>query len=331
MEALSAAPEGGRPRSPKPADDTAEEDAKLNVVMPPETLAAEQVYSYFTILSMDGRSRGRLGQPEGRPLSRKLHPCADCGRRFVTSSNLSRHRRMHRLAAEGGGERCSLCGKLYLSASALQMHMLTHRPRHACGVCGRLFSRLWSVKCHLRSHTNERSYVCAHCGKKFADRANLRAHLQTHMRKMGVPRHGPASALLAPCPICQRTFSLRVYLTKHLLYCLQEQIDVDEDECGSAAGVLDFAGEVNVADLLDKVTVADIADEENVVDIVDKGNLVGLADEVNAVDLVDKGNVVDLADEVNVVDLVDKVHVVDLTDEVNVVDLEDEDDVNVVD
>ncbi|KIH58460.1 zinc finger, C2H2 type [Ancylostoma duodenale] len=60
------------------------------------------------------------------------------------------------------------------------MHILTHKASHKCDVCGKVFSRLWLLQGHLRSHTGQRPFGCAHCGKSFADRSNLRAHILTH-------------------------------------------------------------------------------------------------------------------------------------------------------
>ncbi|XP_041976525.1 zinc finger protein 658B-like [Aricia agestis] len=94
--------------------------------------------------------------------------------------------RLEALAAAWGRSRaghiCMYCGKLYSRKYGLKIHIRTHtgyKPLR-CRHCARAFGDPSNLNKHVRLHAADAAYACALCGKRLARRRDLQRHLTSH-------------------------------------------------------------------------------------------------------------------------------------------------------
>ncbi|XP_047985765.1 PR domain zinc finger protein 13-like [Leguminivora glycinivorella] len=83
---------------------------------------------------------------------------------------------------------------------------------HACLYCGRLYSRRYGLKIHLRTHTGYKPLRCPHCRRAFGDPSNLNKHVKLHGAGAGAARGGGAHA----CAECGKLLVRRRDLERHM-------------------------------------------------------------------------------------------------------------------
>ncbi|CAD7085862.1 unnamed protein product [Hermetia illucens] len=116
---------------------------------------------------------------------------------------------------------CSECSyRSPLKAELLYHQVLHNYPRAdintqlPCSICEKTF-RKYSLRYHLRQHTNERVFECDQCQMKFSRKYNLKTHVDNiHCKKQKeeVTSEKPASF---QCDVCGKCFNNKHCLTQH--------------------------------------------------------------------------------------------------------------------
>eukprot|EP00096_Caligus_rogercresseyi_P002369 TRINITY_DN1448_c0_g1_i1.p1 TRINITY_DN1448_c0_g1~~TRINITY_DN1448_c0_g1_i1.p1 ORF type:complete len:481 (-),score=134.47 TRINITY_DN1448_c0_g1_i1:720-2162(-) len=73
-----------------------------------------------------------------------------------------------------------------------------------CGVCGKKFVCVTTMKRHLVTHTGEKPFSCKVCGKQYTQKGNLRVHERTHRNDRPFE-----------CNICHQKFYRKEPMQKH--------------------------------------------------------------------------------------------------------------------
>ncbi|XP_058818130.1 zinc finger protein 816-like isoform X3 [Topomyia yanbarensis] len=126
---------------------------------------------------------------------------ANFGSDFLTLPDQAEMHSKQRTKTYGGTKLfvCEVCGKEFSRKFSLKEHATIHsgeRP-YKCGVCGKDFSLKLRLKQHMINHSTESPYKCEICDKKFLRNNDLQRHLLIHT---GVRSY--------KCEICDKAFTL---------------------------------------------------------------------------------------------------------------------------
>ncbi|XP_032511199.2 transcriptional repressor RHIT [Danaus plexippus] len=83
------------------------------------------------------------------------------------------------------------------------------RDGHICLYCGKLYSRKYGLKIHIRTHTGYKPLRCRHCLRAFGDPSNLNKHVRLHASSSG-------SSEAHACSLCHKPLARKRDLLRHL-------------------------------------------------------------------------------------------------------------------
>ncbi|XP_055706749.1 zinc finger protein 77 [Phlebotomus papatasi] len=99
------------------------------------------------------------------------------------------------------------------SAAAAAAHLETivsnmgsSKAGHVCVYCGKLYSRKYGLKIHIRTHTGFKPLKCKFCLRPFGDPSNLNKHVRLHSQANSVYK----------CHICDKVLVRRRDLQRHI-------------------------------------------------------------------------------------------------------------------
>ncbi|XP_041971288.1 zinc finger protein 883-like isoform X2 [Aricia agestis] len=126
------------------------------------------------------------------------YKCNICSVKFDHKGLYMDHLKTHHEASSV----CDQCGLVLSCDRSLARHRLTHaQPRFTCDTCGRKFRYKMQLARHVKSHLKEvEKSECKVCGKLVV---YLKQHLHTHNRRFR-------------CDMCDKSYSERAHLTRHL-------------------------------------------------------------------------------------------------------------------
>lgn len=98
-----------------------------------------------------------------------------------------------------------------VAAAAAQLetivsNMGTSKQGHICIYCGKLYSRKYGLKIHIRTHTGFKPLKCKYCLRPFGDPSNLNKHIRLHVQEKS----------LYKCNLCAKILVRRRDLLRHM-------------------------------------------------------------------------------------------------------------------
>uniref|UniRef100_A0A915JCR3 C2H2-type domain-containing protein n=1 Tax=Romanomermis culicivorax TaxID=13658 RepID=A0A915JCR3_ROMCU len=102
--------------------------------------------------------------------------------------------------------------KLAIENLATNLGKTMDGTHHRCIYCGKIYSRKYGLKIHLRTHTGFRPLKCKFCARPFGDPSNLNKHTRLHVESGDLN-----CAAVYPCHVCKKSWSRKRDLERHLV------------------------------------------------------------------------------------------------------------------
>lgn len=106
----------------------------------------------------------------------------------------------------------------HLAASHLETivsNMGTSKQGHLCIYCGKLYSRKYGLKIHIRTHTGFKPLKCKFCHRPFGDPSNLNKHIRLHLQNQS-PTTTATHTNFYKCHLCSKIMIRKRDLQRHI-------------------------------------------------------------------------------------------------------------------
>lgn len=130
--------------------------------------------------------------------------CEICQHTFKTKEALRGHAKLH----EDIYMYCDICDARFKVKHQLRCHMdAIHLGKrdHTCHLCGKSFSRVGTLRVHIKSHLEEKKIVCEHCGFKAMNNGKMQRHMKSHTGERNYA-----------CGLCGKLFLYSYNVTAHI-------------------------------------------------------------------------------------------------------------------